>query len=346
MDSQLPVLGYNIWWGLRGVQVTREELERIYTRSGFSRFLPEPPSDIDALRRALNVWRKTQQALLVQEHLRRTGKPGRKRDFTILVRSINKRGTKYAVFGLVGEQVDFEQLGLRYATEARVLIEKLSPEERAQREPTFIGTTEAEGVIQAQDEAQALTDAIRPLWRDAKRVYLPNDISGSILSIVESFPTSVAVRQSGGVYFVAVSEAPALLRLKQLLESLPSESDEARPYFLMLPVVDEPRARVELAAAVQRGFLSELQTAGAKLTDLQSKAKKVSGETIAKHLLAARAIRDRARVYTDLLGMQQEQISQALERLTDKAQQILNGTGDEGEEEGETVEEELERAEA
>ncbi|NJK32447.1 MAG: hypothetical protein HC927_08560 [Deltaproteobacteria bacterium] len=346
MASQLPVLGYNIWWGLRGVRVTREELERLFTRTDFPSFLPEPPSDIEALRRALNAWRKTQQALLVEEHLRRTGKPGRKRDFTILVRSINKRGTKYAVFGLVGEQVDFERLGLRYATEARVLIEKLSPEERTQREPTFIGTTEAEGVIQAQDEARALTDAIRPLWRDAKRIYLPNDISGSILSIVESLPTSVAVRQSGGVYFVAASEAPALLRVKQLLESLPFESDEARPYFLMLPVVDEPRARVELAGAVQRGFLSELQAAGARLADLQSKAKKVSGETIAKHMLTARAIRDRARVYTDLLGMQQEQINQALERLTGQAQQILNGPGDEGEEEGETQETELERAEA
>ena len=61
-----------------------------------------------------------------------------------MVRSINKRGTKYAVFGLIGEQVDFELLGLHYATEARVLIEKLSADERAVREPAFICTTAAD----------------------------------------------------------------------------------------------------------------------------------------------------------------------------------------------------------
>lgn len=331
MTQQLPILGYNMWWGLRGTKVSQETHEVAYAQAGFSDFMPEPPTDIEALRRALNVWRKEQQAALIEERRRRTGSTGRKRDFTILVCSINKRGTKYAVFGLIGEQVDFELLGLRYATEARVLIEKLSADERAVREPAFICTTAAEDIIEAEDEARALTDIIKPLWREAKKLYFPNDLSGSILSIVESVPTSVAIWQSGGVYFIAAAHEPQLLKLKQLLASLPVESDEVKLYFLILPVIDEPRARTKLAGAVQRGFLAELQAAGTKLADLRSKAKHVSSETIAKHLVFARSIRDQASVYTDLLGMQQEQVNQALERVAAQAQSILEGNLDDDE---------------
>ena len=330
----LPVLGYNLWWDIRGVRVDAHTLEALYRQYGFLPFLPEPPTDLTALKRALHVWRRARQEATAAT-LAQAGTPVRKREVKLLIRGINQRGTKHAVFGLVGEQINFDLLGLRYATEARILIEKLPPDERAQREPAIVCTTEAEGLIEAEDEARSLTEEIRPLWHEALTTYLASDISGSILQIIESLSSTVKVRDAGGVYFVAAQDEATLRRLQQLIQQLPLEGNGPAPCLILLPVPDEKRAKAELALAVQRGFLAELHVAGTKLEDLRGKSKQIGASTIAARLIQVRQIRDRAATYADLLGMQQEVIQQSVERLTQRAQQFLEDV--DGDEEPETV---------
>jgi hypothetical protein len=50
------VLGYTVFWRLGGVCVPQSELAQMLTRHAFGTYLPDPPTPVVALRRALLEW--------------------------------------------------------------------------------------------------------------------------------------------------------------------------------------------------------------------------------------------------------------------------------------------------
>ena len=170
-----------------------------------------------------------------------------------LIRPINKRRAKYAVYAIVAEEVDFTLLGLYHGTSMRILLEKLEPAERAQRQPKLICTTDALGEIAAENEACQVTDELRPIWETHRHIYLAEDLGRMMRSIIEGIPNAIPMRKGGTVFFVPHRQQPRLHALKQLIESLPVDSGSAnRPYLITIPIVDEAKARHELARVDQR----------------------------------------------------------------------------------------------
>ncbi|MEP7190254.1 MAG: DUF6744 family protein, partial [Roseiflexaceae bacterium] len=269
--EQLPILGYLIWYGLAGIKTDRTTLLHLLTQHGFPGYAPEPPTDKLALQRALREWIKlrgaTQQSASDADDETAT---------RALIRPINKRRAKYSVFAIVAEEVDFTLLGLYHGTSMRILLEKLEPHERAQRQPKLICTTDALGEIAAENEARQVTDELRPIWETYRHLYVSEDLGRMMRAIVEGIPNTIRTRKGGTVYFVPASEKQTLLALQQLIESLPVDPGSTNtPYLIMVPIVDEAHAREELARAVHIGFVADLEALDNDLDDLRSKVKHV-----------------------------------------------------------------------
>lgn len=334
--TSIPLIGFNVWWGLKGIRVQRSHLLNMLQATGFGAFTPEPPTLATALKRAIKDWIKTRRSVAGEGETDDEEAEQSKRAVRDLVRPINKRRNKHVVFALVGENVDFAQLGLSYGTQARILLEKLTPHERQARRPTLICTTDAAGIIAAQNEAQQLTLELRPLWQYYQNLYISGDLSRMVRSIIDTIPGAVCVRREGGLYFVPADQHDALKRLQALVEGLPTDGVN-EPYLELIGVPDEQEARRTMARAVHRGFLSELRAMDKELDDLRSKAKTVQPDTIAARLAAYKAVNDRARTYADLLGMQQSIIEGAISELQGKARALIlsddlpdGGTPEEG----------------
>lgn len=321
--TTIPLIGFNVWWGLKGIRVQRSDLLAMLQTTGFGGFAPEPPTVATALKRAIKDWIKTHGSI-GEEGAEDDDQPENRggRAIRDLVRPINKRRSKHVVFALVGENVDFAQLGLSYGTQARILFEKLTPQERQARQPTLICTTEAAGIIAAQNEAQRLTQELRPLWQHYQDLYISGDLSRMVRAIIDAIPGAVCVRREGGLYFVPADQRDALKRLRALVEGLPTDGVN-EPYLEMIGVPDEKEARREMARAVHRGFLAELRALDKELDDLRSKARTVQPDTIASRLAEYKAVSDRARTYADLLGMQQNAIAEAVTELQGKARALI-----------------------
>ncbi len=323
--QQLPILGYLIWYGLAGIRTDCATLLHLLTQHGFQDYAPEPPTDKLALQRALREWLRLRGA--TQRH---AGDEDDETATRALIRPINKRRAKYAVFAIVAEEVDFALLGLFHGTSMRSLLEKLDPEERAQRQPKLICTTDAIGEIAAENEAHQVTDELRPIWETYRQLYLSEDLGRMMRAIVEGIPNTIRTRKSGTVYFVPNSEKQTLLAFQQRIESLPVDSGSTNtPHLIMVPIVDETHARQELARAVHIGFVADLEALDKDLDDLRSKVKQISTDAIARRLATFKAIRDRARTYATLLSLQQETIAEKIDALHRRATAMLTESDDE-----------------
>ena len=323
--EQLPVLGYLIWYGLTGIRTDRTTLLGLLKQHGFQDYAPEPPTDKLALQRALREWIRMRGAAQ-----RNTHDEDEETATRALIRPINKRRAKYAVYAIVAEEVDFALLGLYHGTSMRILLEKLEPHERAQRQPKLICTTDAIGEIAAENEARQMTDELRPIWEAYRHIYLSEDLSRMMPAIVEGIPNTIRTRKGGTVYFVPASEKQTLLAFQQLIEALPVDPGNSnRPYLIMVPIVDEAHARHELARAVHIGFVADLEALDRDLDDLRSKVKNISPDAIARRLDKFRAVRDRARTYATLLSLQQETIEEKIDALHRKATAMLMSGDDE-----------------
>jgi len=323
--EQLPILGHIIWYGLAGVRVDRAKLLHLLQQHSFQDYAPEPPTDKLALQRALREWIRQRGAT---QHS--AGDEDDETATRALIRPINKRRAKYAVYAIVAEEVDFTLLGLYHSTNMRILLEKLEPHERTQRQPDLICTTDALGEIAAENEARQVTDELRPIWESYRHLYLSEDLGRMLRAIVEGIPNTIRTRKGGTVYFVPASEKQTLLAFKQLIEALPVDPGSANtPYLIMVPIVDEAHARQELARAVHIGFVADLEALDKDLDDLRSKVKNVSPDAIARRLEKFKAVRDRARTYATLLSLQQETIAEKIDALHQKATAMLTESDDE-----------------
>jgi hypothetical protein len=326
MHHPFPVLGHNVWWSLAGAEIQHTDLITLLAQHGFAQHTPDPPTEIKSLRRAITAWLKARGSRSIGANdldASEVGLPMRKNARRDLVRPINHRTLCYAVFALVAEDIDFAALGLRHGTRARILLEKLTPAERAQREPKLLVTTEAEGGIAAADEAQWLTDELRPYWQLCRGLHQGEDLSRLMTEIVLGMPTAIRLKDRGGLYFVAARDQEQVDTFTTLIAALPSTHDQ--PWCVALPVIDEVTSRRELAGAVHRGFVAELQALQHNLVDLRSKSTQVGNDTVASRLTQYRMVQQRVQVYADLLGMQRMVIEDGLTQLRAQAHALLVG---------------------
>jgi hypothetical protein len=313
-------LGYVVNWRLMNIRVQEADLKMALERAGFSNHLPTLPTPRKALRRALEAWiaERTQQ----QSGTRQTITTAASDDDdenekeSTLIRVINKAGAEHLVFGLVSENVNFNKLGLSYGTQLRILLHKKTGE--------ILCTTDADGVISAQNESTQVTAAITPYFNEFRRLYFTDDLSKMVHAIVTSM-NAVSLRKEGGVYFVPHAERRQIELAKELIASLPTTGLD-QPYLLAIPVINNEVAKADVALAIHHGFLDELKLMASDLDRFaQAEPGTVRSETISNRLLQYKYVKEKVGMYATLLSMQKDDIVNGLESLTRKAQEIVLG---------------------
>lgn len=329
--SRLPTLGYTVWWSLAGLRVPHELLEERLTEAGFSAYLPAAPSYQKALRRALQAWIRQQLG------------PAARQANELLVRTIRQPRTRQVLFALVAENQDIAALGLSYATALRLLLDKesggllITTEARGMLELASDQLAVAAGTVSAAEaEAQAVAQALLPLWQRYRSLHMSADLASMVREILcgevvqparrrTSQPKpglgAVSVRSGGGLYFVPAMHRAALERLADLIEQLPRGSGH-EPYVVIQPVLDEAQAKRQLARAAHEGFLDEIAALRSDLERLQS-AQASAPQTIAARLASYRHTVAKVDTYADLLGLQRERLVQGLEALKAQARELL-----------------------
>lgn len=353
IQTPLQVLGFTVFWRLSGIRVKHSALKKALKAHGFEAFLPEPPSARKALRRALMHWmmERTQKQIKKKRGKQRKRSGGRELDETDaaesgrnnLIRVINSRNSKYMAFGIVAEDVDFNELGLSYGTDLRIMLEKGgrfqvqdkkkkkngdAPEADAtqaeKKEGRLICTTEAQGKPEAVNESLDIAAQLQPFWQRYRNLHISSDLSRMMLRIIDSLGAN-SLRSGGGLYFVPAEQEAALDRFRSLLDSLPREGDYD-PFICKIEVTDTKSTKIDLARAIHTSILDEVAS---MRTDLErfvdAPPRTVCRETVSDRLTQYQKLRDKVHVYTDLLNMRKTDLQEELNDLTRTAKSIITG---------------------
>lgn len=320
--SQLPLIGYTVFWRLAGIRVALPDLAQAMGATGFSRYLPDPPTPRVALRRALTQWIKEKEGLArvcraEADEESEDGEDIRHRRRT-LVRVINRSGSENLVFALVAEDVDFSVLGLSYGTALRILLHKKTGK--------MICTTDTEGQIDAQRESRQVSNELEPYWKQYRDLFVSRDLSEMMREIISDIK-AVNLRRGGGVYFVPAGERDSLVRLRQLLAGIPGHP-EKEPFICALGVPDAVETRRNLSRAVHAGLLDEICSLQADLKRLSQGGERVREKTITQRLLIYQQLKAKAGMYQDLLDMQQDQVRASINALEMEAHNLLSSVED------------------
>jgi len=314
----LPLVGYTLFWRLAGLRVKHQELVDLLDRFGFKDFAPDPPTPRKALRRALEAWIASKEAeaaaasaaagtagegdTATEEHTQRT-----------LIRVINRAKREHLVFALVAEDVNLAQLGLSYATDLRILLEK--------KTGAMVCTTTTEGQIDALTESQRVASELQPFWAEYRELHIAGDLSEMVIKIVTALEAT-ALRRSGGLYFATRARKAELDRLRQFVAALP-HTDAGEPFVCALGVPDTRQTKRQMAQALHAGIMDEVGSLFVDLSRFMERSQAVREETIKQRLALYRRVKVKAQVYADVLEMNQEAVKAAVARLEAQARALL-----------------------
>lgn len=320
LAASLPLAGHVVSWRMSGVEISRSDLEALLKKHQFEWAMPKkPPTLKGAFSRALEAWIKAKGAVKLvkgsggdsddDEDVAGSGTRER-----AMIRVSSPKGSAYTVFAIVGEVVDLKKLGFRYGTSMRFLLEKSSG--------AVICTTDSSGGADQVNREQAIVQDIAPFWTRFQMAYVSGDLSRIVRSIVESLDPLV-LREGGGSYFVPETHRAQLDRLAALVDDLPLIGTR-KPFLTMIPIPDVPAARQQLTRAAHASMLDDIEAARKDLERfLQQEAGTVKPETIAARIEGFKALRARADLYSGLLGMWVDDITQGLDGLTAAAKAVV-----------------------
>jgi hypothetical protein len=309
--EQIPIVGHTVLWRLHGLRVQHMALKDALDGAGFLEFLPDPPTPRKALRRALEAWvaARAQQAHATRTLQKQTQTDEEQRT---LIRVINRAGSDHLVFALVTEDIDFRALGLGYATDLRILLEKKTGQ--------MICSTNARGRIEAYHESQQVAAELQPYWQEFKDLHIAGDLSEMTRRIIDSLQAT-ALRRNGGVYFIPKGNREKLFRLREAIADLPHGDDQ--PFVCAFGVPDLQETKTQMVQAIHAGMLDEIAGLRADLRRLAEDGTNVREDTVICRLATYQSIRSKAQVYADLLGLRQDAIRSEIGELEAQARRLL-----------------------
>jgi hypothetical protein len=349
----LPLLGYTVVASVKGVEVDRPTILSLLGALDFqgrlgaalpADYLPGLPEANTGLMRAVRRWMRDlatteegKQALGIDE------------DEKAMLREITKgtKGSDIVALALVVESSDLSRWGLSYLTNLRVFYIKSTDTLSLTRDRTAADVTS----LARSAEDQALLASLEPYWQRYRSVYCSADLARMQQRILSAMNPS-DLRKQGGVYFVPYEYRDVLQQLKDLLEvQLPAAPGQQNTSSLVaIPVIDRPTTRRQLGTIAYKSLMADIVVLQKDLERFVEEAKtpkrgkdgqpkvakdgqikygKPRASTIAARLVTYRQMRDRITLYTEKLGMQQENLLAALNGLQQTAQALIEASTDE-----------------
>jgi hypothetical protein len=324
--DEFPQLGYTVIASLKGSEVQHDELAALLASLNLSRYLPALPEPRTSLRRAIRAWLKERAASGAAGWLDDDDEEDLKTKR--LIREISAPRAPWLTLALVEENIDLAELGLSYLTNLRVIYDRTT-------DILYLTTTPTgrDGATQTRLQDQALLASLEPLWEHYRTLHIAGDLARMVQDIIADMDAS-AMRRGGGVYFVPYARRAALARLKHLIEvALPAAPGEENASSLVhIPIIDRPTIKKQMARIAHKSFMAELTALQkdlerfieqASTTTTKGKPGRIKRESMLARLADYQAMKAKVGLYSEMLGMRQQEILRGLDQLQTTARTLL-----------------------
>jgi hypothetical protein len=331
--EQVKIMGYEVSYNVTGVQINRDALQDRMARAGIADFFPKkPPTEKEALRRAMAAWAKTLGSTAFDTDSERDDIVRQKK----LIREAKSTGdedgtARPIVMALVDEATLGMAASLKHVVSYRA---KLTPPQKVGETTTgwtLTVSTEARGKIseaereEREEERQRVDRQIRALWEIHRNLYTGKDISELLIAIIHD-AWGYSVESGTGVWFLPARAADLVERLRDFVRGLPVRDGGKAPHFRIRENFDWPNTVEALREAAQdqimaeiRDFENSLKATTKRLDENPGSVKPTTMKEMVGQLMAVRA---KATFFADITGMRQERMDAELVRLGGQAVKI------------------------
>jgi hypothetical protein len=312
LANSLPLLGYTVAWDLDGSeQISYSALSEALIVAGFADYDPGLPSEKANLQRAISAWVKDMR------NASASSKSDGSTKETSLIRKIDDQALQSTTWAVLLERADLVDMALDHQTTIRVSLEKTSKAEReaGKRSAMSVSASARGSVLQQQSEA--MTQQLVQYWQRYQDTYTVGSLSGLLTTLVKAMRGS-SLRSGGGMYVVPASEHEALARLQQFVQSLPGSN-----MLLLLPIVDDEAARVQLANGLYKSLVNELDVLANDMQRLET-GKPRGARALEDRIAGFMAVKEKAQQFSSAMADRIADIDARVQTLTSAARAMLD----------------------
>lgn len=247
---KVEYLGYLLWFTVCDLRVTREELAEVFSEAGLDlRHLPKPICPRDAFRRASKEG-ETKRAEISDG-----------RFLNILIREV-RMDSDAIIRHMVREVVDSKNVRLEYLPVAELRLDG-----------NLLLATPFRPLEEIEMKA---LNAVKEAYEVERNCYNGRTIRDILFDILEDC-RPVAVRPSGGVYFVPRQFEPTLRALQRFVDGVSAFATAGRKSRLWtVPVVDAEEHREMLKESLEDQVLHNAKSLVAEIAQIMQSGKKIT----------------------------------------------------------------------
>lgn len=297
MGVKIKFLGSLLWYTITDCRVTREQLEEAFNEAGIDvAYLPKPKCARDAFRRA-------SRAGEIKNYMLEQGKY-----LNILVRDVRQDKEKL-VRQMVREVVDSHNVRLVYIPVASLVLAEGSLKTHVLRS---LHNIEKLALQKIQDE-----------YKTEKVNYNGRTIRDIVTAVLRTC-SPVAVRQSGGVYFVPERYTETVKALQRLVNKLSDYSITGNKNSLWsIPVIDAAEQRQMLGESLEIQIKEESQALIEEMTKALQGGRKITSRLAQQYAQRAKGLKKLVEEYEEMLEMQATTARASLELAISEAIKLM-----------------------
>jgi hypothetical protein len=215
------------------------------------------------------------------------------------------------------EGYEYERAGSDAAESilAVMKVEVLAPGKVKSTQEARVAVDDKTGQFLTDDARHEVVRSIRAKYDTLYGCFLPRDITKAILKVVEAC-AGVAIRESGGVYWIPRTAAATVRTLETVVDSIGEAT------FDVIPVHQSTGAANAIGRAAKGSIEAELTTLKEELAKFATDSK-VRSSTIQARIDTFQALRARASLYHSILAVEVDDLGVAMEELEEKAAKML-----------------------
>lgn len=276
---EVAYLGSLVWFTISDLRITREQLAEAFAQAGIDKaHLPKPICPRDAFRRA------SSNAELKNWEL------GGDIRMNILIREVKADG-KTIIRQAVRELVDKNNVRLQYQPYAQL---ELQGEEI---------NVKWLNPVEAKVEADTV-EKIKRDYQTEKESYNGRTIRDIITNVLREC-NPVAVRPSGGVYFVPQQYEDAVRALQKLVKALAQHSiTDRKSQLWTVPVIDAEEQREMLQTSLEEQVASEAKSLLEEMTRIIKTGQRLTKSMTQKYIERVRELSNLVKEYEEMLETQ------------------------------------------
>lgn len=294
-------LGRILWYTISDCKVSFDQLKTAFNNAGIDeKYLPKPISPRDAFRRATKVAEAKRLKLDDERYL------------NLLVREV-KMADDEIVRQLVREVVDSKNVRLEYLPVANMKLVN---------DTDFITEPIIPRYEFYNDEDIALMKVANEFDR-CKDNYNGRHVRELVQNILAGCDP-VAVRPSGGVYFIPEAHSSTVQGLSEMIRELSQYSiDAERSRLYSVPVIDAQEHRIMVAESLEDQVKNNSQSLIAEMANILKTGRNITQKTAEQYIQKVKQLKTMVAKYEDMLNTEILNVQECINIALEQAKKLM-----------------------